>query len=88
MTFNIKQPVAIPLSPRASLYHPDGYGRDSYIYNNNGGLYKSGQRVVNSIDLTNLNNPSVKNMKFSSCKKSGIPKKYISDGSGRDSYVK
>jgi len=57
----LKSSVSIPLSPRSSLYHPDGYGRDSYIYNNNGGLYKSGQRIINSNELS----PSINNLKIS-----------------------
>jgi hypothetical protein len=44
----LKQSVTIPLSPKNSSYPPDGFGRDSYIYYNNGGLCKSGQRVINS----------------------------------------
>jgi hypothetical protein len=46
----LKQTVTIPLSPKNSMYVPDGCGRDSYIYNNNGGLCKSGQRIINSND--------------------------------------
>jgi hypothetical protein len=53
-------PVPVPLSPRSNLYHPNGKGRDSYIYNNNGGLFKSGQRIIDS-----LNSPSINNIKLS-----------------------
>ena len=59
MTY-IKSPISISLSPRSNIYFPDGYGRDSYIYNNNGGLCKSGQRVINS-------NISIKNTMTSPC---------------------
>lgn len=44
----LKPQVTIPVSPKNSLYFPDGYGRDSYIFNDNGGLCKSGQRIVSS----------------------------------------
>lgn len=44
----IKTNASIPVSPRTSVYFPDGYGRDSYIYSNNGGLSKSGLRIINS----------------------------------------
>ena len=33
-------------SPRVSQYHADGKGRDSYIYQNNGGLTKSPIRII------------------------------------------
>ena len=33
-------------SPRTSLYFPDGAGRDSYIFTNNGGLVKSGITIM------------------------------------------
>ena len=42
----LKPQVTIPLSPKNSMYLPDGFGRDSYISNNNGGLCKSGQRII------------------------------------------
>ncbi len=45
---NTKTIVPIPLSPKTSLYFPDGQGRDSYIFTNNGGLSKSGMRVISS----------------------------------------
>jgi hypothetical protein len=50
----------VPLSPRSNLYIPNGNGRDSYIYNNNGGLFKSGQRIIDS-----TKSPSLKNIKLS-----------------------
>ena len=36
-----------PVSPKLNQYFPDGHGRDSYIYTNNGGLSKSGLRIIN-----------------------------------------
>jgi hypothetical protein len=42
----LKTNASIPLSPRGSLYFPDGNGRDSYIFTNNGGLSKSGYRLM------------------------------------------
>ena len=43
-----KQPLTIPFSPKNTTYMGDGFGRDTYILNNNGGLGKSGQRIVMS----------------------------------------
>jgi len=54
----MKTNVSIPVSPRTSIYFPDGQGRDSYIYTNNGGLCKSGMRVVASNDSFMQNNAS------------------------------
>jgi len=50
MSYLAKPNVPIPLSPRLNVYLPNGHGRDSYIYTNNGGLYKSGMRIVSSND--------------------------------------
>ena len=60
----LKSSVSIPITPRASLYHPDGYGRDAYIFSNNGGLYKSGQRIINS----RVSSPSILGLKTPSSK--------------------
>jgi hypothetical protein len=46
----LKTHNSIHNSPRASMYFPDGHGRDSYIYTNNGGLSKSGYKIVNPGD--------------------------------------
>lgn len=54
---------SIPVSPRVSIYFPDGHGRDSYIFSNNGGLSKSGMRVVSSNEtLINHNGPRFSNL--------------------------
>jgi hypothetical protein len=52
-----KSSISNPISPKLSTYLPDGYGRDSYIFNNNGGLSKSGQRII---DTNNNNNCNLK----------------------------
>ena len=43
---NLKTSNSINASPRASLYFPDGHGRDAYIFTNNGGLMKSGIKIM------------------------------------------
>ncbi len=44
----LKQPVIIQYSPKNTMYISDGLGRDTYISNNNGGLGKSGHRLITS----------------------------------------
>ncbi len=47
MSHILKTNVSIAVSPKTNVYFPDGHGRDSYIFSNNGGLSKSGLRVIN-----------------------------------------
>jgi len=58
MSYLAKTIVPIPLSPRTSIYFPDGHGRDSYIYSNNGGLSKSGMRIISSNESYGSHNGS------------------------------
>lgn len=51
MTYIVNTNSSVPLSPKTSNYFPDGHGRDSYIYTNNGGLSKSGLRIISSNDF-------------------------------------
>lgn len=44
----IKTNNSIQLPPKSSIYFPDGQGRDSYIFTNNGGLSKTGLRIMNA----------------------------------------
>lgn len=37
---------------KATLYQPDGKGRDSYIYYNNGGLSSPNKRIINLAVVT------------------------------------
>ena len=65
MSHILKTNASIPVSPRASMYFPDGHGRDSYIYTNNGGLSKSGLRVVNFNESNgNLNGTRYANLGY------------------------
>ena len=44
---NSSSPISVP---KVSIYHANGYGRDSYIYLNNGGFSKSINRLLMSND--------------------------------------
>ncbi len=58
----LKTNASIPVSPRTSIYFPDGHGRDSYIYTNNGGLSKSGLRILNFESNGNFNGTRYSNL--------------------------
>ena len=64
------------------FYQTDGMGRDGYITYNNGGFWKNRQ-----IKLKDIYNPPKKITIFHSLIHQPAPFNYISDGSGRDSYV-
>lgn len=64
------------------FYQTDGMGRDGYITYNNGGFWKNKQ-----IKLKNVINQRNKMTLFRSLFHQPAPFTYISDGSGRDSYV-
>lgn len=76
LTFNSSIP------PKYTHYLPDGYGRDSYINCNNGGLLKNTHIGVKK-EIFN----SPRHFHMYSFKKDASSVKYRSDGSGRDSYV-
>lgn len=42
-------------SPRVSVYHADGKGRDSYIYSNNGGLNKHPVKFISQNNYAKFN---------------------------------
>ena len=68
---------------RISSYSPDGFGRDSYIACNNGGIFKAGSLTrynrKSSMDRSKIAPPLVQvQAKIA---------RYESDGTGRDSYV-
>ena len=68
--------------PKYSTYGPDGFGRDSYIIYNNGGLLDK----LNKIKIKD-NYEVVSTGRYFNTKRNVAPFKYRSDGSGRDSYV-
>ena len=76
---------------RGIIYQPNGTGRDTYIYNDDGGFAKLKEPRPQFHPGTLLL-PSMQHKKFySRYKKPTIhsrPIQYQSDGSGRDSYVK
>jgi hypothetical protein len=70
------------ITSKYTHYLPDGFGRDSYIKCNNGGLLKNTQV---GIKKETFNTP--RHIHMYSLKKEASAVKYRSDGSGRDSYV-
>lgn len=69
-------------NPKMTSYSPDGWGRDSYILTDNGGIFKSGSR---------LSKYQAFKHSTSSCSQSppiiARSTAYLSDGKGRDSYI-
>lgn len=71
------------LKTNLPFYSCDGFGRDTYIGFNNGGIWKEN---ISKVKLK----PEYEIPKYSSfhsLRHAPAPKKYFSDGSGRDSYV-
>ena len=71
-------------NPKYTKYMSDGMGRDSYILRHNGGLCS--EREPHFAESTRYASPT----KFLSPPppmKEATALKYISDGSGRDSYI-
>ncbi len=81
MSTNQNQKV-IPLSPSWTRYSPDGQGRDDYIRFDNGGLLGNLYKIRSKEDFGVFDNK-----KYYNIQKNLAPLQYISDGSGRDSYV-
>ena len=52
------------LNPKVSIYHPNGNGRDSYIYSNNGGLSKAAYFNFVSNDFNQLHTQKVWDLKY------------------------
>ena len=65
-------------------YVPDGWGRDKYIIQNNGGLCNEPKRVSTSSSMYAKALPSKMRP---APQKAASSFKYVSDGSGRDFYV-
>ena len=78
-------------NPKYTTYGPNGSGRDAYIICQNGGLLPQEKFIVPSTGYHYRKGPT--QLFSGSCrvsispKKEASPLKYISDGSGRDSYV-
>lgn len=71
-------------SPKVSLYHANGGGRDSYIYQNNGGL----SRTLVALQKSNKESVSPKSLSRQASFSKDTPiNRYYNDGTGRDSYV-
>lgn len=71
-------------SPAMSHYFADGKGRDIYINHNNGGFWTQGVRTFAG---KSMNKEVSFKYQFRAKAKNVPPFKYMSDGSGRDSYV-
>lgn len=65
-------------------YSQNGTGRDSYIYTNNGGYYPP----IPSVVKVDTGKYSKSNQRSSSTNNWVRPKKYTTNGTGRDLYVK
>ena len=69
--------------PSFTAYNSNGEGRDIYIQYNNGGFWK-----MDILPGQNINkNSTGSNYRFRSLNHRAAPFKYLSDGSGRDSYI-
>lgn len=68
--------------PKMTSYSPDGFGRDSYILTDNGGVFRAGSRLSKFKSMQ---------ARSSCCSPSppipAKPTSYQSDGMGRDSYI-
>jgi hypothetical protein len=53
-------------SVRTNLYHPDGHGRDTYIFGNNGGFYKCANKFNQNYSASHQLNPTNKKVKLRS----------------------
>lgn len=75
----------------AGLRYPiNGGGRDTYIYNDNGGngaMYVPRQQDKSSTFLPNVNRSPAAAQKFTSASSMAKSIRYKTDGSGRDSYA-
>ena len=67
---------------RTSRYYNDGFGRDSYIEFNNGGIYKNSHTLSPQEKNARLQDWSPPRPRMDSKRFS-----YIPNGSGRDSYI-
>ena len=80
-------------NPKYAHYTSDGQGRDTYIIKNNGGLCVEPERAKMTsthYPRTNLYvppHPQYNQILFKGNRKEATAFKYLSDGSGRDSYI-
>ena len=75
---------------RSLAYQINGSGRDTYIYNDNGGfnsMFKPRQQDKISTFLPNVNRSPDAAKKFTNAESMAKSIKYRTDGSGRDSYA-
>ena len=69
------------------MYHINGSGRDTYIYNDNGGFNEMHRPREQDKPGRFLPRVSQSPIKFANVVDIARPKHYITDGSGRDSYI-
>ena len=70
-------------------YHINGGGRDTYVFNDNGGfnvMYRPREQDRHGPFLPNVNGSPDAAKKFSSANQTAKSIRYKTDGSGRDSY--
>ena len=79
----IEQSFCRTHAPKYASYHGDGFGRDSYIILNNGGLASNDKPAMMRRPFRNTNQGD----NLNSPRKEAKTLKYTSDGTGRDSYV-
>ena len=76
---------------RGIIYQPNGTGRDTYVYNDDGGFNKM-KEPRSQFKPGNINLPGLDHKKFFARDKfphiHSKPVQYPQDGSGRDSYIK
>ena len=85
---NFSQAVKVPIegSKHDLMYHVNGTGRDTYIFNNNGGFAASKiHHIASSSQLRQKPSPSQSPIR--QCIIESRPRIYVQDGSGRDGYI-
>jgi len=71
------------------MYHINGSGRDTYIFSNNGGFSAVMHQPLTKCQKPGNFLPSVKGspVKYPNLAASSMPKRYLTDGTGRDIYI-
>jgi hypothetical protein len=71
------------------MYHINGSGRDTYIFSNNGGFSSVMHQPLTKCQKPGNFLPSVKGSpaKYPNLAASSMPKRYLTDGTGRDIYI-
>ncbi|OMJ91567.1 hypothetical protein SteCoe_5818 [Stentor coeruleus] len=75
-------PLSRTFAGKTAHYSPDGYGRDSYILTDNGGIFKKGFITALSKNHPNPNNSPPRQPRIYA-----KLARYSSNGTGRDSYI-